>query len=261
LFGKVAHNFCHAPPQASRIRTCSRVVGVDNFGADHPEFPVATYVVGGGNDGATTTATTRALRARTVLVTVPLGVLKAGTINFVPPLLEEKLAAIKAMGYGTMNKCILSWYNGSAPVWPEEDTWFMLIVLEEETSGTWTSFFNPLLLMGRPTLVLFAAKDDATAMEDQLDKDVLEGMMANLRAMFPDVPDLDVAHIMQWGKVEDFLSAHSYPILGRDIAEDMGILSEAYGRLYFVGEATAGGNWGRTMGAWNTGEEQALTMA
>ncbi len=104
---------------------------------------------------------------------VPLGVLKAGTIDFVPPLPGEKLTAIEAMGYGTVNKCILSWYDGSALVWPEEDTWFMLITLEEETSGTWTTFFNLSLLTGRPTLVLFAAGDDAAAMEDQSDEEVL----------------------------------------------------------------------------------------
>ncbi len=44
------------------------------------------------------TATTRAVRARTVLVTAPLGVLKSRTIDFVPPLPGEKLAAIEAMG-------------------------------------------------------------------------------------------------------------------------------------------------------------------
>jgi hypothetical protein len=87
------------------------------------------------------------------------------------------------------------------------------------------------------------------------------GVMANLRAMFPDVPDPDVAHIMRWGKEEDFLGVHLCRVLGRDIAEDVGILLEAYGRVYFAGEATAGGNWGRTMGAWNTREEQALAMA
>jgi polyamine oxidase len=238
-----------------------RVIEVDDWGADHPDFAIVTYVVRGEEDGTTTTATTRALRARTVLVTVPLGVLKSGTIDFVPPLPEEKLAAIAAMGYGTMNKCILSWYDGSTLVWPEEDTWFMLISPEEETSSTWTIFLNQSLLTGRPMLILFVAGDDAVAMEDQLDKDVLEGVMANLRTMFPDMPDPDIAHVTRWGKEEDFLGAHLYPIPGRDITEDAAILLEAYGRVHFPGEATAGCNWGTTMGAWNTGEEQALAMA
>jgi polyamine oxidase len=210
-----------------RIRTRSRVVGVDNSGATHH----CDIRRRGEEDGLMTMATTRAIRVRPVLITVTLGVLKAGTINFVPPLLGEKLAAIKAMGYGTMNKYILSWYNGSTLVWPEEATWFMLITPEEETSGRWTTFFNLFLLTGRPTLVLFVAGDDAAAMEDQSDEEVLVGVMANLRAMFPDMLNPDVAHVTWWGKVEDFLGAHSYPIPGRDITEDAVILSEAYGRV------------------------------
>jgi monoamine oxidase len=115
--------------------------------------------------------------------------------------------------------------------------------------------------MGRRTLVSFVAGDNAAAMEDQSDKEVLEGVMANFCAMFPDVPNREVPHVMRWGKEEDFLGAHLYPVPGRDIAKEAVILLEAYGRVYFAGEATAGGNWGMTMDAWNTAEEQAHAMA
>lgn len=39
-----------------------------------------------------------------MLVTVPLGVLKKGTLKFDPPLPERKLGAIQRMGFGTLNK-------------------------------------------------------------------------------------------------------------------------------------------------------------
>jgi lysine-specific histone demethylase 1 len=39
-----------------------------------------------------------------VLVTVPLGVLKAGSIAFQPPLPQRKQEAIERMGFGTLNK-------------------------------------------------------------------------------------------------------------------------------------------------------------
>ena len=42
--------------------------------------------------------------ADAVLVTVPLGVLKKGTLKFDPPLPERKLGAIQRMGFGTLNK-------------------------------------------------------------------------------------------------------------------------------------------------------------
>ena len=42
--------------------------------------------------------------ADAVLVTVPLGVLKKGSIQFQPALPEAKQAAIKRLGMGVMNK-------------------------------------------------------------------------------------------------------------------------------------------------------------
>ena len=39
-----------------------------------------------------------------VLVTVPLGVLKKGSIAFQPPLPQRKLEAIERMGFGVLNK-------------------------------------------------------------------------------------------------------------------------------------------------------------
>lgn len=39
-----------------------------------------------------------------MLVTVPLGVLKAGSIKFSPPLPQRKLDSIQRMGFGVLNK-------------------------------------------------------------------------------------------------------------------------------------------------------------
>ena len=42
-----------------------------------------------------------------MVVTVPLGCLKAGDLRFQPPLPEAKLAAIGNLGYGLLNKVLL----------------------------------------------------------------------------------------------------------------------------------------------------------
>ena len=52
----------------------------------------------------TNTGTTRADR---IVVTVPLGVLQARKIKFVPDLPNDKQAAIDRMGMGVMNKIVL----------------------------------------------------------------------------------------------------------------------------------------------------------
>jgi monoamine oxidase len=247
-FGNVAARY--AAPHASSIRLNSRVIEVDSDAES--DVTVVTYV---NEDGETII-----VKAKTVLVTVSLGVLKAGTITFVPALPENKASSIEAMGFGLINKCILSWEDDAALVWPRDEMWFMLITPDEEASGRWTTFFNPLSLKGRPTLTSFVAGNDAIAMEGQTDEEVVADVMTNLRAMFPDIPDPDGVIVTRWGLEEDFLGAHSFPVPGRVIADDSAALSESYGRIYFAGEATDAW-WGTTLGAWNSGEDQALAMA
>jgi monoamine oxidase len=47
------------------------------------------------------------VHADAVVVTVPLGVLKSGTITFDPPLPESKQQAISHLGFGLLNKVSL----------------------------------------------------------------------------------------------------------------------------------------------------------
>lgn len=49
----------------------------------------------------------RVILADKVVVTLPLGVLKAGAVEFDPPLPEWKSAAIERLGYGLLNKAVL----------------------------------------------------------------------------------------------------------------------------------------------------------
>jgi monoamine oxidase len=69
-----------------------------------------------------TTAQGEVLEASLVLVTLPLGVLKAGAVEFVPPLPEWKAGVVGRMGFGDLNKVVLQVrgseaisYNRSTP--------------------------------------------------------------------------------------------------------------------------------------------------
>ena len=48
--------------------------------------------------------TTQTFKGDALLVTLPLGVLKAASVQFHPPLPEWKTAAIQRMGFGNLNK-------------------------------------------------------------------------------------------------------------------------------------------------------------
>ena len=59
---------------------------------------------------STQTGCSSIFRADAVIVSVPLGVLKANTISFHPPLPEWKTQAITNLGFGLLNK--VSWSIG-----------------------------------------------------------------------------------------------------------------------------------------------------
>jgi monoamine oxidase len=60
------------------------------------------------------------VRGERAIVTLPIGVLQAGDVQFYPVLPPEKVAAIGGIGRGKIGKIILKF---DSPVWPEDTTW------------------------------------------------------------------------------------------------------------------------------------------
>ena len=60
------------------------------------------------DDGSAPTATTTT--ADVAIVSLPLGVLKAGRVEFIPPLPSEKREAIEHLGVGLLNK-VFVWFE------------------------------------------------------------------------------------------------------------------------------------------------------
>jgi monoamine oxidase len=69
-----------------------------------------------GTLGATVHSTSGELAGRHVIVTLPLGVLRAGAVAFDPPLPDGKREAIDRLGVGHVDKVVLVF---DAPFWPE----------------------------------------------------------------------------------------------------------------------------------------------
>jgi len=248
-FGNIAANY--AEPLKEKIQLNSKVTEI----LTEMENGGYTITVKYEEDGAS-----KSVIAETVLVTVSLGVLKAGNINFVPSLPSWKQESIDNMGFGLVNKCVMTWDNDDDLVWPRNKLWFLLMTPEDETSGEWTTFYNPSKFKGKPSLTAWAGGDDAVKAEAQSDEEILNTVMNNLRSMFPEIRDPDRVIISRWGQEENVRGTYSFPVPGRDFCEDADNLQLKVGRIYFAGEATGSG-WATTMGAWETGEEQALNMA
>jgi len=70
------------------------------------------------NDKTVTTEERFKMECDYCVCTVPLGVLKRGAIEFVPPLPPKRREAIDGIGMGILNKIIFRFdYNGSKPFW------------------------------------------------------------------------------------------------------------------------------------------------
>lgn len=250
-FGNVADHYAKQHT-SDTIKTNSRVTEI-NY--EDPDITIISYTENGD--------TTKKIAARTVLMTVSLGVLKAGTINFVPTLPDWKQDVIDKMGFGVMNKWIGVWDDkDAANVWPNDGgKWFQLITPDDDTSGKWTSFFNPTEFKDDvPTLIGWIGGDDAWEMEDQTDEEVTDDVMKNLQVLFPGITRPNRVLVTRWGKENNIYGTYTFKPAGRDYKEDSQALRRNIGRIRFAGESTDTVWYGTTYGAWMTGEEEAREM-
>ncbi len=97
--------------------------------------------------------------AGAVVVTVPLGVLKAGSIQFLPALSEPKSRAIAKLGMGALSKSCLRF---ESEFWPD-DTELIDIVPPTSRRGQWVESLSLSGLSDVPALMMFNAGTFARA--------------------------------------------------------------------------------------------------
>lgn len=202
--------------------------------------------------------------AEKVLVTVPLGVLKANSIDFVPSLPKWKQKAIDYVGFGVLNKCIFYWESEAqaSSWWPNGKEYMSLVTEDDATSGVWTSFFNDRELGNGGHFVLSAwiGGDDAKAVEEQSDQTIVKQVLENLRGMLgDDVPEPSKFVISRWGQDEFARGCYSFVNVGgrRPVQRAREKLAATVGtRLFWAGEATTSA-YGSTYGAHGSGIDAA----
>jgi len=198
--------------------------------------------------------------SRFVLVTVPLGVLKANTINFVPKLPFSKRSAISYMGFGTLNKCILFWDTPQSSWWPPEEQQVLTLIANDDDER-WTTFFNDRALGngGHYILTAWIGGEKAILEEDKSDDDILETVLQNVRSMFGfSVPSPSSYIITRWGKDPYARGAYSFiPVGTRSISGVRRDLARPVAeKVWFSGEATDD-FYGTAVGAHRSGQRAA----
>lgn len=94
-----------------------------------------------------------------MLVTVPLGVLKAGVIEFDPVLPDDKLAAVQRLGMGGLSRLILEY---DEQFWDDD---VEVIGFVGEEPGLFVEWYDWTRVVGKPVIVGFNAGSVAERLE------------------------------------------------------------------------------------------------
>jgi hypothetical protein len=101
-----------------------------------------------------------------VVCTASLGVLKAGELNFQPPLPAWKTSAIQSLGFGLLNKLILEFPTSFWKTKNDHDMFGYVTPGTSADRGKFYIFWNLERSTGRPILAALCAGDAAYSMED-----------------------------------------------------------------------------------------------
>ena len=96
------------------------------------------------------------------LCTVPLGVLKSGSIVFEPELPEDKLGAIQRLGFGLLNKVAMVF---PSVFWDEEIDTFGCLNKESSKRGEFFLFYSYHTVSGGAVLIALVAGEAALEFE------------------------------------------------------------------------------------------------
>lgn len=193
--------------------------------------------------------------ADAVVVTLPLGVLKAGKVKFNPELPDFMKRSIADIRVGLFNKIAMRF---NETFWnPDCD----MIELVSDRSDFVCQFLNWRKYSREPILIACFAADTAREWERVSDDEVAVRMDALLKKLFGSSVSKPVAScITRWGQDEFSLGAYTVVDPGAT-ARKFDALAEPVGRLSLAGEATARLNQGTVPGAYLSGVRAAQQIA
>lgn len=190
------------------------------------------------------------------VITVPIGVLKAGDIKFQPPLPVSKRQAIDSIGSGTINK---TWMKFPDAFWDTDQLIIGYVSQPKDVFTEWYSFDD---LEHENVLLGFNGGARAIVMEAMSDTEITAEAMQVLRAMYgPDIPDPIQVTQTRWNEDPYAKGAYGYLAAGADVVSTRQALARpVLDRLFFAGEATSTDHYATTRGAMESGARAAAEI-
>ncbi|KAI9894666.1 MAG: hypothetical protein M1814_002022 [Vezdaea aestivalis] len=202
------------------------------------------------------------IEADRVVLTVPLGVLKAQSIRFNPALPDWKSRPIERLGFGTLNKVILVYEE---PFWDVDRDMFGYLRQSQggdsvdqnsyrTDRGKCYIFWNCVKTSGRPMLVAVMAGDAAFDAERTSDQAIVQDATHILRKIFSpqEVTEPSETIITRWSRDRFSRGSYSY-VAAQAHADDYDAMAKPVGNLFFAGEATCASYPATVHGAYLSG--------
>jgi monoamine oxidase len=186
------------------------------------------------------------------VVTVSLGVLKAGAIKFLPDLPWRKNRAIGRMGMGQLNKIALRYPK---QFWPMDNHG---LAHGSDDQSHFPAFINIARYTNEPVLLTMAPEGFRNAMAGLSEEATVREVHAVLQGMYgADIPEPTRAIRSNWDSDPFTLGSFSFNEIGAKGQDRNDLAAPVEGRLFFAGEATHRKKFGSVSGAYVTGQRVA----
>ncbi|MET8829906.1 NAD(P)/FAD-dependent oxidoreductase [Streptomyces sp. NPDC004610] len=186
------------------------------------------------------------------VVTVPLGVLKAGGLLFSPPLPATVSDAIGSLGMGAFDKVFLHFPHR---FWDEG-----VYVVRQlgRSDGPWHTWYDVSATVGVPTLLAFAGGTAARELESADDAAITASGLSALRELYGDrVPAPLGVRVTRWCQDPFARGAYSYLAVGGSAEDHDRVATPVGGVLHLAGEATWSDDPATVQGALLSGHRAA----
>ena len=201
------------------------------------------------SNGVEATTSRGAFTARMAVVTLPLALLKAGSVRFDPPLPEAKQRAIAALAMGPAIKLLLRF---AEPFWDPEMTF---LTADQPVAVWWT------VRQGAPLLTGFITGPRAARLATYGVDGAIECGLAQLDGLFAGAPSrlFSAGQLVDWAA--DEWARGGYSSVPPGAHGQRAVLARALGPLHFAGEATVVDNNPATVhGALHSGGRAAAEI-
>lgn len=211
------------------------------------------------SDGVRVITDKETIDASHAIITVPLGVLKAGTITFSPELPKSKQSAIDRLGFGSFEKVVMVFKKR---YWQNAFSNSALYLGGLGQNRKFPLFVDITEHAGAPTLVCLYSGGFAERVQKSMSKqELIRNSLGVLRTAFgSSFPEPVMAEATTWTTDPFSRGSYSYIAIGSS-RNDMHALAEPVdNRLLFAGEATSAKFGATVHGAFISGLREAKRL-